>query len=155
MKAQQELLHYLGPKIGLPELALDGSAQATVTFDEQITVVFLAEDDQLTVVSYVNDYDIDNEIVGKHLLGLNYLPVALGGGKLAVDPQTGSIILTHTWDASMTDGELFFSQLEMFVNAVSALQNDIERLSLGESPRSDKQAEPINTNSLMMYGRMA
>jgi hypothetical protein len=155
MKAQQELVHYLGPKIGLPELELDESAQVTVTFDEQITVTLLAEDLALTAVSYVADYDFDGEMLGKYLLGLNYLPAALGGGKLAVYPQSGSIIFTHTWDASMTDGELFFSQLEMFVNAVSAVHADINRLASGENLDSEKAPEPINTSPLMMYGRMA
>jgi len=155
MKAQQELVHYVGQKIGLAELALDEQNQATVTFDDLITVTFLAEDEDLAVVSYVADYDPDSESVGKHLLQLNYIPTALGGAKLAVDPKSDSIILTNSWNAAMTDGDLFFSQLEMFVNAVQAIQGEVARLAAGESLDSEPKTLPINTNPLMMYGRMA
>jgi hypothetical protein len=155
MKAQQELVHYIGQKIGLPELVLDDERQATVTFDDLITVTFLAEEDGLTVVSYVADYDPDSEAIGKHLLQLNYLPTALGGAKLAVDPKSDSVILTNTWDAALTDGERFFAELEMFVNAVQAIQGEITRLSQSNDPDAEAKPEAINTSPLMMYGRMA
>jgi len=118
-------------------------------------VTFLAEEGDVAIVSYVANYDPDEQSIGKHLLQLNYLPTALGGAKLAVDPQSDTIILTNTWNAAMTDGELFFTQLEMFVNAVQAVQAEITRLASGQTPDSGQKIEAMNTSPLMMYGRMA
>lgn len=153
MKAQQKLVHFIGQKIGLHDLYLDEDLQATINFGDAIVVTFLSEEgNALTAVSYVADYDADHDRMGKQLLAYNFLPPALGGGKLALDPTANSIILTHTWDACAMDGEAMYSQLEAFVNAVGAIREDLPR-AMKEG--SDNEVPLANPSSLMMYGNMA
>lgn len=155
MKAQQTLVHFIGKKIGINNLGLDENLQVTIRFDEDIVLTFLAEDEHaLTVVSYVADYEEKQGRMGKQLLSYNFLPPALGGGKLAIDPTQGAIILTHTWDACAMDGESLFAQLEAFVNAVGAVRQDLARV-LDDSKDGTSVTANAFTNSLMMYGNMA
>lgn len=153
MQAQQELIHFIGQKIGLSNLALDDAMQATISFDQDLVLTFLAEEgEELSVVSYVMDYEGAQEKVAKQLLTYNFLPPALGGGKLALDPIEQTIILTRTWDASTTDGEMLYGEVEMFVNAVSAIRQDIARILSGDAGQDSANLIP---NTLMMHGQMA
>jgi len=142
MQSHQGLIQFIGQKLGLHDLGLDEHRHASITFDGAITVTFLAEEGgELTVLSYVDDYQVNSstqEQVGRHLLGLNFLPAALGGGKLAISPQDNAIVLTCSWDPALTDGEALFSELEAFVNAVAAIREEIARVM---------QNEPVRPNS--------
>jgi hypothetical protein len=157
MKAAQELIHSIGQRIGLPDLQLDENRQVTFTLDDVITVTFLAEDSgELTAVNYVADYLSDakkQEQVGRHLLQLNFLPSALGGGKLCINPKDDGIVLLRTWNCSMTDAETLYTEFEIYVNAVSALKQEIEHLS-GDPIGESAQESPM-TSTLMMHGQMA
>jgi hypothetical protein len=144
MQSHQGLIQFIGQKLGLHDLALDEHRHASITFDDAITVTFLAEEGgELTVLSYVADYQVKNtaqEQVGRHLLGLNFLPAALGGGKLAISPQDNAIVLTRSWDPAITDGETLFIELEAFVNAVSAIREEIARVTHNEPVHPDGES---------------
>lgn len=153
MNASPGLLEFLGQKMGLNGLKFDENLQATITLDDSITVTFLAdEEDSLTVVSFIADYAASQEQVGRQLLQLNFVPPALGGGKLAINPRDGGVILTRTWNSSAVDREVLYTELEMFVNAIEPLRQ--EMLAQNEQKPSATQ-ENVPSGSLMMYGRMA
>lgn len=132
MKSHLGLIQFIGQKLGLHDFALDARGHASVTLDDEITVTFLAEEGgELTALSYVADYEVNDstqEQIGRRLLELNFLPVALGGGKLALSLQDDAIVLTRSWDPALTDGAALFGDLEIFVNAVVAIRVEIDRV---------------------------
>jgi hypothetical protein len=153
MDTQQGLIDYIAQQIGLQGAKLDENNQVTIAFGESVVVTFLAESDgTLTAVSYVADYQSDAEKIGKQLLQYNYLPSFLGGGKLSIDPSENTIVLTRSWDTSITTNELIFSELEAYVNAIAAIRIELEKDDAAEGPSPENSPMP---NSLMSYGQMA
>lgn len=153
MQSQQELISSIAQRMGISNAVLDVNRQITIAFDQAIIVTFLAEeDDNLTAVSYVADYEGGDGAIGKELLQYNFLPLVLGGGKLALDPSENIIVLTRSWDATTTDATLIFSELEAFVNSIAAIRIELEKL--GSSERVPAIASPMS-DPAMPYGQMA
>lgn len=127
MQAANNLLKELGRLIGLEELALDDAGQCTLAFDETIVLTFVVDqDDGLNVVSYIGELEPGNPRSAQALLERNFTPVGLGGGRVAMEPDSERVVLVSRWDAVRTDFALFQQQLEEFVNAVEAIRKALE-----------------------------
>jgi hypothetical protein len=137
MQAASNMIKELGRLIGLETLELDEAGQCTLAFDETIVLTFVADvDDGLNVVSYVADLDSDKPDAGKVLLSHNFVPGALGGGRVAVEPESSRVVLVNRWDAIRCDFGYFQAQLEAFVNAVESIRGDLDRLPVGTAASS-------------------
>lgn len=129
MEAANNLIQALGRLIGLNELALDASGQCTLAFDESIVLTFVGDPDGgLNVVSFVGEIDRQHAAGWHMLLTHNFVPHGMGGGRVAVEPDSSRAVLVNRWDAGRTDFGIFQQQLEAFVNAVEALRKDLEAL---------------------------
>jgi hypothetical protein len=132
MQAASNMIKELGRLIGLETLELDDAGQCTLAFDETIVLTFVADvDDGLNVVSYVADLEAEKPDAGKVLLSHNFVPGALGGGRVAVEPESARVVLVNRWDAIRCDFGHFQQQLEAFVNAVESIRGDLDRLPAG------------------------
>ena len=127
MEAASNLIKELGRLIGLEELGLDDSGQCTLAFDETIVLTFVGDQDGgLNVVSYIGDLAHDSPGVAQRLLAHNFVPQGLGGGRVAVEPDSSRAVLVNRWDTIRTDFGFFQQQLEAFVNAVESIRKDLE-----------------------------
>jgi len=127
MQAAQNLIKQLGKHIGLDELDFDEGGQCTLAFDETIVLTFVGDQEEgLNLVSYVGDLNQANESAYKTLLARNFVPSALGGGRVALEPDSSRVVLVARWDAVRTDLQHFIAQLENFVNGVESLRVDLE-----------------------------
>ena len=126
MQAANNLLKELGRLVGLETLALDEAGQCTLAFDETIVLTFVADpDDGLNVVSYVGELEAGNTGAARALLARNFMPGGLGGGRVAMEPDSPRVVLVNRWDGVRTDFGMFQSQLEDFVNAVEAVRAEL------------------------------
>jgi hypothetical protein len=150
VNAQSGLVSFIGQRIGIPDLALDENGQVTVTLDDEITLTFLADEDELMLVSYIADYDGENQAISKLLLELNFAPPILGGAKLSISPNNNEIVLTHSWNCLKTDGEHFYNELEMVTKAVQAVRENIDFLLKEDTrPSSSFESGSLIVNSWM------
>jgi hypothetical protein len=130
MQAANNLIKELGRLIGLDELSLDASGQCTLAFDESIVLTFVGDqDDGLNAVSFIGELARDNANAAQMLLAQNFVPNGLGGGRVAVEPDSARAVLVNRWDAVRTDFGFFQQQLESFVNAVESIRKDLETAS--------------------------
>ena len=143
MQAARNLVKELGRHIGLDGLELDESGQCTLAFDETIVLTFVADaDDGLNVVSYVGDLDHHQAKIAIKLLAHNFGPNGLGGGRVAIEPDSNRVVLVHRWDGVKTDFSSFTAQLESFVNAVESVRADLDASGANE-PSSASAATPM------------
>ena len=127
MQAARNLIKELGRHIGLDSLELDESGQCTLAFDETIVLTFVGDlDDGLNVVSYVGDLEANNHGVACKLLAQNFVPNGLGGGRVAMEPDSDRVVLVHRWDGLRTDFSSFTAHLESFVNAVESVRAELD-----------------------------
>jgi hypothetical protein len=127
MQAARNLIKELGRHIGLDALELDDSGQCTLAFDETIVLTFVADtDDGLNVVSYVGELTAANGAAAASLLASNFVPNGLGGGRVAMEPDSSRVVLVHRWDGVRTDLGSFTQQLEAFVNGVEKVRGDLD-----------------------------
>jgi hypothetical protein len=127
MQAARNLIKELGRHIGLETLALDESGQCSLAFDETIVLTFVGDaDDGLNVVSFVGELTADNAHVAPRLLARNFVPNGLGGGRVAMEPDSDRVVLVHRWDGVRTDFSSFTASLETFVNAVEQVRSELE-----------------------------
>jgi hypothetical protein len=150
MEAASNLIKELGRLIGLDELALDDSGQCTLAFDETIVLTFVGDQEGgLNVVSYIGDLARDNSEVAQRLLAHNFVPHGLGGGRVAVEPESSRAVLVNRWDTVRTDFGFFQQQLEAFVNAVESIRKDMDTVPAAQAapvqmtaPRGDDALPP-------------
>jgi len=148
VQAANNLLNELGRLVGLDGLALDESGQCTLAFDETIVLTFVGDaDDSLNVVSYVGDLQAENAPAARALLSRNFVPSGLGGGRVALEPNSGRVVLVNRWDGVRTDFALFQKQLEEFVNSVESVRAELDALplvapSVGSSRHSSEVPPP-------------
>jgi hypothetical protein len=141
MQAARNLVKELGRHIGLDGLELDESGQCTLAFDETIVLTFVGDgDDGLNVVSYVGDIDIHSANVAIKLLSHNFVPNGLGGGRVAIEPDSNRVVLVHRWDGVKTDFASFTSQLESFVNAVESVRADLDSVGTKDASSASTSA---------------
>jgi hypothetical protein len=127
MQAARNLIKELGRHIGLDSLELDESGQCTLAFDETIVLTFVGDmDDGLNVVSYIGDLEANNHGAACKLLAHNFVPNGLGGGRVAMEPDSDRVVLVHRWDGLRTDFGTFTAHLESFVNAVESVRAELE-----------------------------
>jgi hypothetical protein len=127
MQAARNLIKELGRHIGLDSLELDESGQCTLAFDETIVLTFVGDmDDGLNVVSYIGDLESNHHGVACKLLAQNFVPNGLGGGRVAMEPDSDRVVLVHRWDGMRTDFGSFTANLESFVNAVESVRAELE-----------------------------
>lgn len=127
MEAANNLIKELGRLIGLDALSLDASGQCTLAFDESIVLTFVGDqDDGLNVVSYIGELAPEDAVASQKLLSHNFVPNGLGGGRVALEPDSSRVVLVNRWDAIRTDFGFFQQQLEAFVNAVESIRNELE-----------------------------
>lgn len=139
MEAASNLIKELGRLIGLDDLSLDDSGQCTLAFDESIVLTFVGDQDSgLNVVSYIGDLARDNPAAAQMLLAHNFVPSGLGGGRVAVEPESSRAVLVNRWDAVRTDFGFFQQQLETFVNAVESIRKDLD--AVPASPAAPAQS---------------
>lgn len=129
MEAANNLIKELGRLIGLDELSLDAAGQCTLAFDESIVLTFVGDQDGgLNAVSYIGELARENAAASQMLLAHNFVPNGLGGGRVAVEPESSRAVLVNRWDAVRTDFGFFQQQLESFVNAVESIRKDLEAI---------------------------
>lgn len=127
MEAANNLIKELGRLIGLDELSLDTAGQCTLAFDESIVLTFVGDQDGgLNAVSYIGELARDNAAASQMLLAQNFVPNGLGGGRVALEPESSRAVLVNRWDAVRTDFGFFQQQLEAFVNAVESIRKELE-----------------------------
>lgn len=142
MEAANNLIKELGRLIGLDELSLDPSGQCTLAFDESIVLTFVGDQDGgLNAVSYIGELAPDNAAAAKMLLSHNFVPNGLGGGRVAVEPESSRAVLVNRWDAVRMDFGFFQQQLEAFVNAVESIRKDLE--AMPSMPATGLQSPPL------------
>lgn len=135
MEAANNLVKELGRLIGLDELSLDTSGQCTLAFDESIVLTFVGDQEGgLNAVSFIGDLASGNAVASQMLLAHNFVPNALGGGRVALEPESSRAVLVNRWDAVRTDFGFFQQQLESFVNAVESIRKDLEEAPAASSP---------------------
>jgi hypothetical protein len=149
MQAARNIVKQLGRHIGLDGLELDESGQCTLAFDETIVLTFVGDvDDGLNVVSYIGDLDASKSQIATKLLAHNFVPNGLGGGRVAMEPDSNRVVLVHRWDGVKTDFRSFTAQLESFVNAVESVRADLDAgNSQGHTPdakaaKTDRDVPP-------------
>ena len=144
MQAARNLVKELGRHIGLEGLELDESGQCTLAFDETIVLTFVGDsDDGLNVVSYIGDLDAQGAQVAIKLLAHNFVPNGLGGGRVAMEPDSNRVVLVHRWDGVKTDFASFTAQLESFVNAVESVRADLDSSGSNQSSGSTNTSRDI------------
>lgn len=127
MQAARNLIKELGRHIGLDSLELDESGQCTLAFDETIILTFVGDmDDGLNVVSYIGDLEASNHGAAYKLLAHNFVPNGLGGGRVAMEPDSDRVVLVHRWDGLRTDFDTFTAHLKSFVNAVESVRAELD-----------------------------
>ncbi len=142
MEAANNLIKELGRLIGLNELSLDPSGQCTLAFDESIVLTFVGDQDGgLNAVSYIGEVARENAAASQMLLAHNFVPNGLGGGRVAVEPESSRAVLVNRWDAVRTDFGFFQQQLEAFVNAVESIRKDLE--ATPSTPANSVQRNPL------------
>lgn len=145
MEAANNLIKELGRLIGLDELSLDAGGQCTLAFDESIVLTFVGDQDGgLNAVSYIGELARENAAASQMLLAHNFVPNGLGGGRVAVEPESSRAVLVNRWDAVRTDFGFFQQQLEAFVNAVESIRKDLEAApstSFGSLPNAERRRE--------------
>jgi hypothetical protein len=142
MEAASNLIKQLGRLIGLDELALDDSGQCTLAFDESIVLTFVGDPDGgLNVVSYIGDLARDNAASAQMLLAHNFVPSGLGGGRVAVEPESSRAVLVNRWDSVRTDFGFFQHQLETFVNAVESIRKDLDAVPASQAAPAPAPAQ--------------
>ncbi|MDI9331794.1 MAG: type III secretion system chaperone [Alphaproteobacteria bacterium] len=139
MQAARKLVKALARHIGLQELVLDESGQCTLAFDETIVLSFVGDADEgLNVVSLIAEIDQPTVQVLSKLLEHNFVPKGLGGGHVAMQPDSNRVVLVQRWDCTTLDFNTFTVQLEDFVNAVEALRMVLE----GNPAQSHSESNP-------------
>lgn len=140
MQAAHNLIKELGRHIGLDALELDDSGQCTLAFDETIVLTFVADvDNGLNVVSYVGELQPSNGAVASKLLASNFVPNGLGGGRVAIEPESSRVVLVNRWDGVRTDLGSFTQQLEAFVNGVEKVRADLEGGAAASPPQASSR----------------
>lgn len=125
MNAPQNLLDALGARLGL-QLVLGESQHCALSFDDTLILSFLVEPGQvLTLLSHVADIDALPADRAALALRCNFSPQALAGAQMAVDADTRSLVLTRSWEAAQVSADLFFDDVEQFVNLLSALRRQM------------------------------
>lgn len=143
MEAASNLIKELGRLIGLEALALDEVGQCTLAFDETIVLTFVGDPDGgLNVVSYLGELGSENPSASRMLLSHNFVPSALGGGRVALEPESSRAVLVHRWDAARCDFGLFQQQLEAFVNAVESIRAELSEVPSAPSSNPNPAARP-------------
>jgi hypothetical protein len=134
MEAASNLIKELGRLIGLETLALDELGQCTLAFDETIVLTFVGDpDDGLNVVSFLGELADDNAAASRMLLAHNFVPSALGGGRVALEPESSRAVMVHRWDAARCDFGQFQQQLEAFVNAVESIRTELSEVPVASA----------------------
>jgi Tir chaperone protein (CesT) family len=142
MQAARNLIKELGRHIGLETLELDESGQCSLAFDETIVLTFVGDaDDGLNVVSYVGELTADNASAAPLLLARNFVPNGLGGGRVAMEPDSARVVLVHRWDGVRTDFSSFTASLESFVNAVEQVRGELDNAPSATSAKAAARAD--------------
>lgn len=141
MQAANNLIKELGRLIGLESLELDASGHCTLAFDDTIVLTFVADgNDGLNAVSYIGDLPDNDSQAVRALLAHNFVPGGLGGGRVALEPDSTRAVLVSRWDGVRTDFGMFQQQLEAFVNAVETIRGELASGGAGPGASTPAQA---------------
>jgi hypothetical protein len=112
-------------------------------------------DDGLNVVSYIGDLEASNHGVACKLLAQNFVPNGLGGGRVAMEPDSERVVLVHRWDGVRTDFGSFTANLESFVNAVESVRAELDAGASSGTASGTAVDAPIRGRDLPPPGSFA
>ncbi len=142
MESAKQMIEALRTWIDLEDLKLDEQGQCTMAFDDELVLTFIADQREgLNVISHVADLEGDDMLVARLLLSRNFMPLALGGGRLALEPESNRVVLVHRWHAPRTEPEDFREQLQDYILGLGEIRTEWSAL-LNAADATRDQAQP-------------
>lgn len=135
--AVNELLHELGAKTGLGNLALDENGVCQLVFDGELTIEIEAPPNSASfwiVATVAQVPPTEDTAFFRELLAANFMGRGTTGQALAVDSKRGEIVLCQRLDIARSDYALLEREVEAFLNALDAWK---EKIGHGEVAASE------------------
>ncbi|MDI9331888.1 MAG: type III secretion system chaperone [Alphaproteobacteria bacterium] len=137
MSTANKLLQELGQVIGFPDLNMDQDGKCILAFDEHVVVTFVSDRaDALSAFIRVADFKPSDAGVSEWLLSCNFIPNVFGGGRLAIEHESQSIVLMGRWDAARTDLQSLQIDVEEFIKGSEVLRTNLNDFTANQSETS-------------------
>ncbi|MDR1366990.1 MAG: type III secretion system chaperone [Puniceicoccales bacterium] len=148
----------LGEKLKIEGLDLDENNDCYLSFDGKYFVKCSldVEKEQFNLLAYIGSLPEDKSCFYRGILESCHFWSDTAGANVSLDPADGTLVLTQYSDMNMINGDIFYSILEKFINAMEHWDNKQLEAWMATT---DDEAEPNSAtawpNSLGMPGTMA
>ncbi|MDR0418204.1 MAG: type III secretion system chaperone [Puniceicoccales bacterium] len=146
MDTFRSYIKILGEKLKIENLDLDENNDCYLSFDGKFFVKCSIDEkkEQFNFFAYIGSLPEDKSCFYRGILESCHFWGDTAGANISLDPTDGTLILTQYFDMNMVNGDIFYSTLEKFVNAMEHW--DTKRLEEWMAI-TDDEAEPNNIMS--------
>jgi hypothetical protein len=116
-----DMLQAMGKELELPDLKLDEQGTCVLSFGEALMLKCALDStgSGVTLYASVGSIPEENAEMAQRLLVGNYFWKETAGSRIGFDPEVlGNVTLTQCMPIDFLDEELFYKNVERFVNAI-------------------------------------
>jgi hypothetical protein len=123
------LIHELGERMGLPNLALDAAGTALIAIDDGVVIVTLGYNTTAGTIEMMTCLDDipPSGTVLMDALSANFAWIGTNGASFAVDPGSDALVLQRSCNAADVANGGLFTALEALVRSAEAWSRRLAR----------------------------